>query len=178
MAELTTLARPYAKAAFEFANDANELDAWSSMLALAAAVAAHKNMARLISSPVFTAQEKTKTFIDICGDELSAKCQNFITNLAVNKRLALLPEIHALFENLKAQLQKSVEVQVTTAYELSAELQQKLATALSAKLNCEVSVESSVDQNLLGGVVIRAGDTVIDGSVRGRLAKLAEAMNA
>lgn len=178
MAELTTLARPYAKAAFEYAHQANDLNGWSSMLALAAAVATHENMAKFLASPVTTAQDKAKTFIDICGDDLTANGQNFITNLSVNKRLGLLPEIYALFENLKAQLQKSVEVQVASAFELSKEQQDKLAQVLGARLNCEVSVESSVDQSLLGGVVIRAGDTVIDGSVRGRLAKLAEAMNA
>lgn len=178
MAELTTLARPYAKAAFEFARQANDLNGWSTMLAVAANVAQHENMVKLIASPVTTAQDKARTFIDVCGDELNEKAKNFVSNLAANKRLALLPQIYALFENLKAQLEKTVDVKVASAFELSQEQQAKLAKALSAKLDCEVSIESSVDQGLLGGVVIRAGDTVIDGSVRGRLAKLAEAMNA
>ncbi|MBR9909943.1 MAG: F0F1 ATP synthase subunit delta [Gammaproteobacteria bacterium] len=178
MAELTTLARPYAKAAFEIADKSGDLQKWSQMLVLAAAVAQHDGMIKVLSSPALTAEQKSKAFVDVCGDELDEQAINMITTLGENKRLTLLPQIQQLFEVHKAQRERSVDVEVTTAFELSGELQNKLAKALSAKLNREVTLSASVDKTLLGGALVRAGDTVIDGSVRGRLAKLAEAMNS
>lgn len=178
MAELTTIARPYAKAAFELADSAGELQKWSGMLALAAAVAQQDNMKQVLASPALTATQKAEAFSDVCGEELDAKANNLIASLATYQRLELLPEIQELFELHKAQREKSVDVEVATAFELSGEIQDKLAKALSAKLDREVKVSTSVDKSLLGGALVRAGDTVIDGSVRGRLAKLAEAMNS
>jgi F-type H+-transporting ATPase subunit delta len=177
MAELSTLARPYAKAAFEFAvND--DLAAWSNQLALTAAVARTDKMVKVLSSPSLTSVQQAQHFIDVCGDALSGKVKNFIKVLAENKRLTLLPEISALYEQFKANREKTVEVNVVTAFELDAAVQEKLAKALSAKLEREVNVQTSVDKNLLGGVIVRAADVVIDGSIRGRLNKLAEAMNS
>lgn len=178
MAELTTIARPYAKAAFEFADKANQLEQWSEMLALASAVAQQDNMKLVLASPAITAEQKAKTFLEVCGDQLNEAAANLISNLAGNQRLQVLPEVQELFELHKAQREKSVDVEVTTAFELSGEIQDKLAKALSAKLDREVNVSTLVDKSLLGGALIRAGDTVIDGSVRGRLTKLAEAMNS
>jgi F-type H+-transporting ATPase subunit delta len=178
MAELATLARPYAKAAFEYALAANSLDQWSGMLALAAQVAQQDAVRKLLGSPAITAEVKGQSFVDLCGDALDVNGQNFVRNLAANKRLGLLPQIGQLFEAFKAQQEKTVEVEIISAFDLSGDLQDKVAKALSAKLDRKVNVQSSIDKSLLGGVVIRAGDTVIDGSVRGRLAKLAEAMNS
>lgn len=178
MAELTTLARPYAKAAFEYAHAANALQTWSDMLALAAAVAQQDGMNKVLTSPNCTAEQKGSTFVEVCGDQLNQQGQNFIRVLAENGRLELLPEIDQLFDVFKANQEKSIDVEVATAFELGGDVQDKLAKALSAKLDREVKVSSSVDKDLLGGVLIRAGDTIIDGSVRGRLAKLAEAMNS
>lgn len=178
MAELTTLARPYAKAAFESADAASELQTWSKMLALLSAVAQQDNMAKAISSPGLTAEQKAQVFVDVCGEELDVKAANLVSALAANQRLLLLPEIHQLFELFKAQREKSVDVLVSTAFELSNELQDKLAKTLSAKLDREVNLSTTVDKTLLGGALVRAGDTVIDGSVKGRLTKLAEAMNS
>jgi len=178
MAELTTLARPYAKAAFETADAVSELQKWSEMLTLAAAVSQQDGMIKALASPALTAAQKAQAFIEVCGDELNDKMANLISSLAGYQRLSLLPEIQTLFELHKAQREKSVDVDVTTAFELSGELQDKLAKALSAKLDREVSLTTTVDAAILGGALVRAGDTVIDGSVRGRLAKLAEAMNS
>lgn len=177
MAELSTLARPYARAAFEYAvND--DMAAWSSQLSLAAAVAQTEKMVKLLSSPSLTSDQQAQSFIEVCGDALSAKVQNFIKVLAENKRLALLPEISSLYEQFKANREKTVDVEVATAFELDATILEKLATALGGKLEREVNVQTAIDKNLLGGVVIRAADVVIDGSIRGRLNKLAEAMNS
>lgn len=178
MAELTTLARPYAKAVFEFAVEKNSLDGWASMLGLAAAVVADEDMARVLSSPALTSEQQASLVIDVCGDRINDKARNLVNTLAENKRLPLLPQILAVFLELKAKKQKSMNVEVTTAFELDETIKQKLAQILGQKFECEVAVNSAIDKSLLGGVVIRTGDLVIDGSVRGRLAKLAEAMNS
>ena len=178
MAELSTLARPYARAAFEYAAAANELSAWSTKLAISAAVAQTENVVKVLTSPALTSEQQATQFIEVCGDVLDAKSQNFIKVLAEHKRLPLLPEIYALYEGFKANREKTVEVEVATAFELDAAIQEKLAKALSGKLEREVTVHTVLDKTLLGGVVIRAADVVIDGSVRGRLNKLAEAMNS
>ena len=178
MAELSTLARPYARAAFEYAVSANDLPSWSQQLSTAAAVAQTDNMVKVLSSPSLTSDQQAAQFINVCGDELTGHGQNFIKVLAENKRLLLLPEIAALYEEFKANREKSVGVEVATAFELDAAIQEKLATALSGKLERDVAVQTIVDTDLIGGVVIRAADVVIDGSVRGRLNKLSEVMNS
>ena len=177
MAELSTLARPYAKAAFEFARDVKSLDRWSNMLATAAAVAQIETVQRLFQSPNYTADKKGQKFVELCGDDLDNKVGNFVKHLAKNNRLSLLPEVRHLFELYKANEEKAIDVDITSAFEISPEQQAKLANALKVKLDRDINLQTDVDQNLLGGVVVRAGDLVIDGSIRGWLAKLAESMN-
>ena len=176
MAELTTLARPYARAAFEFARDINALDRWSNMLATTTAVVQNADAAKLLKSPNYTGVVKGQKVVDICGDEIDNKVGNFVKHLAKNNRLELLPEVRELFEQMKANHEKTVDVNIATAFEISAEQQSKLAISLEKKLNRKINLQTSTDAGLLGGAVIRAGDTVIDGSIRGRLAKLAESM--
>lgn len=178
MAELNTVARPYTKAAFEYALAEGTLDAWSDMLKLTAAVAQDEHMARVLGNPALTSEQKAQAMLSVCEDSLSAPGRNFIALLAENRRLALLPEILAQFEQLKANQQKSVDIDVTTAFELDEQQQQKLTQAIGAKLGREVKMTSQVDKSILGGVVIRSADLVIDGSVRARLAKLTEAMSS
>lgn len=179
MAELSTLSRPYAKAAFEFAVTIDQgLGAWSEQLAVAAQVSQAEKMVKVLSSPSLTSDQQAAQFIDVCGESLSAKVQNFVRVLAENKRLSLLPEIAALYEDFKANREKTVDVEVATAFELDAAIQEKLAAALSGKLDRDVNVHTHIDKQLLGGVVIRAADVVIDDSIRGRLNKLAEVMNS
>ena len=178
MADLTTLARPYAKAAFQVALGDADLQRWSQMLALAAAVCETEQVKAILTAPRFSAEQLAGTVVDICGDELDAKGKNFITLLAENKRLGLLPEISSLYEDLKAQQEKSVDVEITTAFAINAATADSLSGALSKRLQREIRLSTSVDPSLIGGAVIRAGDMVIDNSVRGKLKKLAEAMNA
>lgn len=178
MAELTTLARPYAKAAFEHAQAHQQLASWSAMLGLAAAVSQDDTMQRVLKAPRLTSAEKANTFIEVCGDKFDAQAQNFIRIAAENDRLLLLPEISALFDLYKAEQEKSVDVDVTSAYALNQEQQDKLAKVLSARLGREVRLHAAEDASLIGGVVIRAGDLVIDGSIRGKLANLAEALKS
>ena len=178
MAELSTLARPYAKAAFERALETSDLSSWYEALQLAAQVSQAETMKLLLLSPSLTNEEKSTAFVDVCGDALDKQQQNFLKVLADNKRLGLLPEIFALYGLYKANQEKTVDVDISTAFEISSAMQKTLAETLKKKLNRDVTLQTSVDDSLLGGALIRAGDTVIDGSVRGRLAKLAEAMNA
>ena len=178
MAELTTLARPYAKAAFEYAVDHNQLVPWYEQLATAAAVSADETMAGVLNDPSLTAAQLAGKLADVCGEALSAELRNFIAILASNKRIALLPEIYTQFAQYKANREKTVDVDVISAFDLAENARNRLAEVLGNKLERQVEVRTSTDSNLIGGVLIRAGDLVIDGSVRGRLNKLAEAMNS
>lgn len=178
MAELSTLARPYAQAAFEYARDSKQLPQWAQQLATAALVASDPRLKVVLSDPALTAEQQAQTLGDVCGDALGAHMRNFIGVLAVNKRLSLLPEISALFAQLKANHEKTVDVEVVSAFDLTDATCDKLAAVLGKKLARDVKVRTSTDRNLLGGVLIRAGDLVIDGSIRGRLNKLAAAMNS
>ena len=176
MAELTTLARPYAKAAFESAREASDLQGWSDALTLLASVSLSEKIHLVLDSPSLNGEQKAEVFIEVCGEKLNEKQKNFVKVLAENKRLGLLASVQEQFELYKANAEKSVDVEIQAAFEISPELQQKIAQALAKKLDREVTLQTSVDSSLLGGALIRAGDTVIDGSVKGRLAKLAEAM--
>jgi F-type H+-transporting ATPase subunit delta len=178
MAELSTLARPYAKAAFAYAQQASNLIGWGSALAIAAAVSQNEKVGELLDNPQLTSEARAEKFLSVCGEDFKAPEQNFIQLLAENHRLALLPEISHLFEELKAQAEATLEVEVISARPLSDEQSQRLTQALSKKFAREVHLHNAVDESLLGGAIVRAGDTVIDGTVRGRLAKLAEAMNS
>jgi len=178
MAELSTIARPYAKAAFEHARENSSLTQWSEQLAVVAAVTGDESMEAVLGNPGMTAAQQAQTLNDVCGEAIGPQVNNFIVILASNKRLSLLPEICMLFEQHKANQEKSVDVEVISAFEVADETKNKLAEALGKKLEREVRVSSSIDEDLLGGVLIRAGDLVIDGSVRGRLNKLSEAISS
>lgn len=178
MAESSTLARPYAKAAFDYAASHADLAGWSRQLALLAAVSNTERMTAVIESPSLPGTAQADLLIQVCGDELSDAVRNFLRVLAENKRLQLLAEISEQFELYKADREKSVDVEVATAYPLDTTLVERLAAALKGKLQRDVSLNTVIDQSLLGGILVRAGDVVIDGSVRGRLAKLAKAMNS
>lgn len=178
MAELLTLARPYAKAAFEFSRSAKDLSSWEETLKTSSAVVENSKVKALLSSPNMTPQQKGEHFVELCGKSIDAKQANFLSLLAENNRLSLLPEISELFGLFKAHFEKTVDVDIQAAFSISPEIEKKIATALAEKLDRKVSLKTSVDNELIGGALIRAGDTVIDGTARGRLAKLAEAIGA
>lgn len=176
MAELITLARPYAKAAFEYARTDKALAVWSSSLAVVASVVQQTEVKALLNSPTIASDQKAAILFDLCGDEINAKVKKFVTVMAENKRLSLLKEVKDVFENLKSQQEKFADIKVSTAFELDEKIKTVLAEKLSKTLESEVSLSADIDKSLIGGVVISAGDMVIDGSVRGRLAKLSEAV--
>ena len=178
MAELTTVARPYAKAAFQAALNDAALDEWSRMLALAAAVSRHERVQLLLKAPTLNSEQVAEAFIDVCNDELNDKGKRLVRLLSENKRIILLAEIARIYENLRAQQEKSLDVEVITPYEISSAVSNQLAAALKSRLQREVKLVARIDESLIGGAVVRAGDTVIDDSVRGKLAKLNESINS
>ncbi|WP_151704780.1 F0F1 ATP synthase subunit delta [Nitrincola alkalilacustris] len=178
MAELNTVARPYTKAAFEFALSKDALEQWSDMLAAASLVVKDSEMVRVLGSLSLTWKQKAELLISVCEKQMDDARSNFIYLLAEKQRLPLLPEIALQFAQLKANHEKSVDITITTAFALEDAQQEQLVQALRSRLGREVKMTSTVDQSIIGGVVIRSNDLVIDGSVRARLAKLAEAMNS
>jgi len=171
--ERTTLARPYAEAVFRLARERKHFAAWSDMLKLAAAVGSDPQMNRLIDNPRVPRERFVEFFLDVCGKQLDPQGANFIRLLAENHRTQLLPEIAALYETLRAEAESRVEAEVISAAAVSAEQLKTIAAALARRLGREVSLATRIDPSLVGGIVIRAGDLVIDGSVRGKLGALA-----
>ncbi|GAA5177628.1 F0F1 ATP synthase subunit delta [Modicisalibacter zincidurans] len=178
MAETSTVARPYAKAAFEFAHAQGQLKAWSEMLTLAARVVADDDMqSRVLGNPRLSGDDKADVIVGVGGEAFGEEATNFLRILGQKNRLAALPAIAEQFELLKAQQEKRMDVTIVSAYPLDATQQETLASALAKRLNREISITTQVDSALLGGVILRAGDTVIDGSVRGRLARLRDSLS-
>jgi F-type H+-transporting ATPase subunit delta len=173
VAEAATIARPYARAAFEFARDAKTLAPWSQALAIASSLVADARVADRISSPNVSLDQIVGFFDGLGGAAGDAHWRNFVRLLATNKRLKLLPEIALAYEGLKAVYENEIDVEISTAVALSGEQRGKLAASLKKRLRRDVRITTAVDPSLLGGAVIRAGDWVFDGSVKGRLGRLA-----
>jgi len=177
-AELPTIARPYARAAFSRGLDQSDgLGAWSRMLSLLAAAVSDPVVEEALDNPKLTTEDETRLLLQLMGDDLNQDGQNFVSVLAEYDRLALLPTIAELFELLKANHEKTMDVAVTSAFEVSDQQKSDLAVALQRMLQRDINVETEVDKSLIGGVVIRAEDTVIDDSVKGRLAKLSQVLS-
>ena len=176
MAEIATLARPYANAVFELARSNDRLDKWSRMLGLLSATVQTREAQALIGSPALPSTAKAHRLTDVVRDELDAGGRRFVLVLADNKRLELLPEIAAQFEERKAEAEQVLDVEITAAVALSEAQVQDYVQALERRFNQQVNVTAIVEPDLVGGAVVRAGDTVIDGSVRGRLTRLVEAL--
>jgi F-type H+-transporting ATPase subunit delta len=173
MAEAATIARPYARAAFMSARDAKALPDWSKALHLGAAICADARIEDLISNPKLSTDQVVSMFAGLGGAAIDAHWQNFVRLLTQNKRLTALPAITAQYEALRADYEKELDVEVTSATALSAEQQAKLSASLKTRFKRDVRMSTAVDPALLGGAVIRAGDLVIDGSIKGRLERLA-----
>ncbi|WP_419534118.1 F0F1 ATP synthase subunit delta [Endozoicomonas sp.] len=174
--ELTTCARPYAKAAFEYARDASRLSEWSDMLTLCASVTAYQKVVEMLGNPQLSGAQQAETIIGLCQGDLDKPFENYLQVLSEHRRLQLLPEIAVLYAQLRAEEERSQQVQVTSAYPLSQEQQDKLAEKMAVRLGCSVHLVTEIDSSILGGVIVKAGDLVIDGSLRARLSKLADAM--
>jgi len=177
MSEFTTQARPYAKAAFEVAQAESKQAEWSDALHFIEAVVSNGDFAAVIDNPAMGAEAKGEILIDISGDKLSATQKNFIKTMSENNRLMLMPEIVVLFEAFRAAAENTVEATATSAFAMSDAQVQLMTDALKKKLGCEVTLTTEVDQSLIGGVVIRAGDLVIDGSTQAKIGSLTQAVS-
>jgi len=176
MSEAITIARPYAQAAFDFAKDKGELKAWSELLTNAATAIGDTQVAALIVNPQLTTSQLRELMQVLVGDAAGHPGQNFIHLLIEEHRLTVLAEIAEQFERLRAEEEKSVDVEVRSAFALNEAHQQKIVAALKERLGREIRLHCEVDEALVGGAVIRAGDQVIDGSVRTRLAEMSSAL--
>ena len=171
--DATTIARPYAEAVFRRAVETDKLDLWSDMLGLLGAAVADPALSGLLANPKLTTEQKTELMLEIGGGHLIDEGQNLVKLLAGNGRLGVIAEIAAAYEHRKAEHEGTVDVEVTTAFELKPAQEQKLSDALKAKLGREIRITSSIDPELIGGFRLSAGDMVIDGSVSGQLSRLA-----
>jgi len=176
MAESITVARPYAQAAFKFANQHQVLPDWSEMLMLLAAIVDDPSMGEVIDNPQLTETQLADTLISIGGDRLNEKCANFIRVLAANRRLGLLPDIAALFEIERRETEGIVQAEMISAFPVNDAQQSAVAASLKKRLGREIELTCTTDASLLGGAIIRAGDLVIDGSVQGKLQRLGTAL--
>jgi len=176
MAETITIARPYAQAIFALAQEQGDLKGWSEMLQFAAAVAADPQMVAVIDSPRFDNSQLADLFIEVCGKNLNDAGKNMVRVLADNDRLTLLPDVAMLFEVERAAIEGTIVAEVTSATALNKAQEKDIAEALTKRLGRDVTLECKVDESLVGGAIIRAGDVVIDGSVVGKLEKLATAL--
>ena len=176
MAESATVARPYARAAFEFAQGAKALARWGDLLETAAMVVRDARVTALLGNPKVTTLALADFVLDIAGEKADEHGRNFVRLLAQNQRLALLPEIAAQYALLRAAAENTVDVEVVSAIALSEAETEKFARALTRRLNRIVRLHPSVNPSLLGGAVVRAGDFVLDGSLKGKLERLGQSM--
>lgn len=176
MSEAITIARPYAQAAFEEAQKLADLKGWSEALLSLAEAVYHPEVRAVVTSPRVAKAQLENLMEGLLGGQVKNQMRNFIRTLVDNQRLLVLPEIAATFEALRAEAEKTVNVVVDSAFELSAAQQEKIVSSLKARLGREIKLVCKVNKELLGGVVIRAGDKVIDGSARTRLSEMANAL--
>jgi len=178
MADKTTIARPYAKAAFAEARGENRLGIWSDTLRTAASVVADPRVESLVANPRMTSSDLAQLVMDIAGPQLGDHGANFIRTLAENHRLAYLPEIATLFDELKDEAEKIVDVTVTSAAPLDDTQRKTLTAALERKLKRGIRMQCHTDPSLIGGAVLQAGDLVIDGSLRTQLNRITYELTA
>jgi F-type H+-transporting ATPase subunit delta len=178
MADKTTIARPYARAAFEEAQAHGRLAEWSRALGIAAQVVEYPRVPQLIENPQVLPAQLAGLIIDVTGAQFGDLGRNFIATLADNHRLAYLPQISALFDALKDEAEGIAEVTVTSATPLDEAQRRRLSEALARRLKREVRLHFATDAGLIGGAVLRAGDLVIDGSLRGKLERMTNELTA
>ena len=176
MSELTTLARPYAKAAFEFAIEKKNLSTWTEMLGFLALVVKDSTMVKFLDSPSVTTEKAAEAMLKVSEGKLDSQAANFVSLLASNGRLELLPEILSLYGNYRANHEKTVEVELSSAVELTEKQLTDLNSTLETKLGRKVNINCQTDPTLMGGMIVRAGDLVIDASIRGKLNDLADSL--
>ncbi|MCF7971664.1 MAG: F0F1 ATP synthase subunit delta [Methylococcaceae bacterium] len=174
MSELATLARPYAVAVFKRAKETGNSQEWSDTLAFLSTAIQDTDLSAIINNPKVSEDRLIQLMQAICQDQVKGEGINFLKLLIENSRLNLASQIAELFESYKAEDEGYVDVDVITAYALNKAEEQSFASSLKKKLNKEVNIHASVDSSLIGGFLVRAGDSVIDGSISGQLQQLAK----
>jgi F-type H+-transporting ATPase subunit delta len=177
MAEAITIARPYANAVFTIAQENNELKAWSDLLAVVAQAVSEPEMQSIITSPAVSDEQVITLLTEVAGESMTQDGPNFLALLAENKRLQLLVDIAEIYEELREEAEQTMTADITSARELTPEQEAKITAALKMRLGRDVALNTTIDESLLGGAIIRAGDLVIDGSALGKLNRLASAIN-
>ena len=173
MTDFTTAARPYANAVYDIASQGSALETWGDALANLAAVVSDAQVSELLNNPEMGKQQKADMVIQVLGDKLSEQQQNLVKLMAENGRLGLMPDVLDQYEVARAKAENKVEAEVVSAFELSAQQTDELVKTLKNKLGCDVTLTTTVDESLIGGVVIKAGDTIIDASMKSQLDSLA-----
>lgn len=172
MQENTTIARPYARAAFEQAQEEGELQKWSAMLQILKLIVSDPAMQLVISNPRLEREKLAELILDICGKHLTELGRNFVKLLVDAGRVSVAPQIYELFEEKKARAEGIAEVEVISAYPLDDKQQEIIKKIMAKRLGRKIDITTRIDRSLIGGAVIRAGDSVIDASLRGRLKQL------
>ena len=173
MSDNTTAARPYARAVYQQAQAGSSIDDWGSALALMAAVAGDDAMMRVLSNPQLSRADKGDAVLKVIGDKLNTQQQNLIKLMAENNRLSALPEVEHQFNVYRDEAEGKIDAEVVSAFDMTDAQQNAITTTLKNKLGREVSITATTDESLIGGVVIKAGDTIIDGSMKSQLESLA-----
>ena len=176
MQDTGELVRPYAIAAFQQAQQEDKLSEWSDMLALLQTIVSDTATDDLINSPKVEGGQLVSLILDVGSDAFSPSVQNLIRLLAEYGKLSLVPQLVEIFNAERTRCEGRSEVEVTSAYELTAEQEQTIGAAMKQRLGTEVNLDVSIDKTLIGGVVIRSGDLVIDASLRGRLQELSQTL--
>jgi F-type H+-transporting ATPase subunit delta len=170
--DTTTIARPYAEAAFEVARADGDLDTWAEGLSLLAAIVEDPQVAAQIGSPNATPGQLVDLIFGVAGEGLKQHLQNLVRLLAANKRLIVLPDVARLFAQMKTVFDGLRHIEITSAYPVDDAARDELAERLKAHFGADVDLSVEEDPDLIGGIKVRAGDIVIDGSVRGKLERL------
>lgn len=173
-----TVARPYARAVFDLAIESGQVAAWAMQLKLLSDVCKDVQISPLLKNPFIAAEQIAKLFVDVLQTHLSEQAKTLVHLLAKNKRIAVLPEMFALFNQLRAEHEKTLDVEVQAYLPISDKQQAAIKAALEKRLSRKVSLQTQINKKLLGGAVIYAGDLVIDGSIRGKLDKLTSEITA
>lgn len=173
MAELATIARPYAEAVFRLAKQSNAVPAWSDQLALLAGVYEDPQMQKAMANPKVTSAEVERLLLAICGDRIGGDARNLVQLLVHNRRLPVLAEIRDHFEELRLQDEGKVDAKISSAFPMDDAQRNQVVNLLSTRFKRKINATVTVDPELIGGVKVEVGDKVWDASVRGRLQTMA-----
>lgn len=177
MSEFTTIARPYANAVYQVASETKTEKSWSAALELMSAVVANEDMIVMLDNPRLKKEHKGELFLQVVGNKLSEPQRNLVRLMAENGRLKIMPDVAEQFEVYRAAAEGKIDAVALSAFPLTKKQQSAITQSLKDKLGVEVTLTTSIDESLIGGVVIKAGDTIIDGSMKSQLAMLANALS-